>query len=190
VARKPRLQVAGGIYHVYARGNDGRDIFIDDERRQRYLTLLARTVRRQDWRCLSYCLMTNHVHLLLETSAADLAVGMQQFHGAYVQHFNRREDRRGPLFQGRYGSTLVETDAQLVMTVGYIAHNPVKAGLVERAGEWRWSSHAATVGRAARPAWLDVQRLMGLLGGWGGDPRERYRDLVAGRGVTTSTSLV
>src|SRR3954447_12401206 len=197
MARALRQQVEGGIYHVYARGVDGRDIFGDDAGRRRYLALLARTLRRRRWQCLSYCLMTNHVHLLLETTVANLAAGMQEFHSAYAQRFNRLHGRAGALFQSRYGSTLVTTDEQLVAVVGYIVHNPVKAGLVERAEAWAWGSHAAMVGEVAAPAWLARARLLELLSAWGGGPRERYGEVVEDRrgegrerGVTVSTSLV
>jgi REP element-mobilizing transposase RayT len=196
MARALRPEVAGGIHHVYARACDGRDLFIDDAGRRRYLALLAQTVRRHKWRCLAYCLMTNHVHLLVETPAPDLGAGMQHLHGAYARYFNQRRARNGPVFQGRYGSTLVTSDEQLVTVIGYVVHNPVKAGLVGDPGGWPWSSHAAMVGRAERPPWLDADRLLELLRAWGGDPRATYGETVGARGgaggpgVTVSTSLV
>lgn len=211
MARKHREQVAGGMYHVYARGNKKADIFLDDGDRGTYLTLLGRVVTRHEWRLMAYCLMPNHVHFLVETPAADIGAGMQRLHGNYAQTFNERHAEAGHVFQGRYGSTLVTTDEQLVTVVGYIVHNPVKAGLAADAGGWRWGSHAVMVGRAERPAWLDVARLLELLRVWGGDPRASYRELVGARagkgagvgpvdgrgaargrrrGVTVSTSLV
>jgi putative transposase len=200
MARKLREQVAGGVYHVYARGNKKADIYLDDADRWAYLRLLGRVVTRREWRLMAYCLMANHVHFLVETPEADIGAGMQWFHGNYARTFNERHAEAGHVFQGRYGSTLVAGDEQLVTVVGYIAHNPVKAGLVGEAGAWAWSSHAATVGRVARPAWLDVPRLLELLGGWGGDPAIRYREIVGARGgggegtrargATVSTSLV
>src|ERR671930_779582 len=148
MARPHRPQIAGGIYHVYARGNKRADIYRDDVDRMTYLHLLERVVVRQDWRCLSYCLMPNHVHLLLETPEPNLADGMRRLHGDYAHLFNERHGDVGHVFQGRYGSVTITTDEQLVVALAYIAHNPVKADLAESAAGWAWSSHRAVVGAA------------------------------------------
>jgi putative transposase len=177
VARKPRQEVEPGISHVFARGNNRQAIFLDDFDRERYLRLTARVVAHCRWRCLSYCLMDNHVHLLVETREPNLGAGMQWLHGQYVQAFNRRHSRRGHLFGERFGSVRVESDAQLLTTVRYIARNPVEAALCSEAAEWRWSSHTELV-RDALPAWMDVARLWELLSAWGGEPRHRYLRLV------------
>jgi putative transposase len=176
MARKPREEVAGGIHHVYARGNNRRLIFLNAADRYRYLKLLAGTTARKRWRCLAYCLMDNHVHLLIETPEPNLGAGMQLLHGNYGRAHNDRHGSSGHVFQGRYGSVLVTSDEQLWTTVGYIARNPVEAKLCERPEEWPWSSHAATLGGRA-PRWLDVRRLLGYLSGAGGDPLERYAEL-------------
>jgi REP element-mobilizing transposase RayT len=180
MARKPRELVAGGIYHVYARGNNRQEIALDDVDRRRYLALVAREVRRRRWRCLSYCLMPNHVHLLLETPDPDLDAGMQRLQSGYAQRFNARHGRGGHVFQGRYGAVRVTDDAQLMTVVGYIAANPVTAGLCDTPEAWRWSSHAATAQRRS-PGWMDAGRLDELVGAAGGDPLCRCRDLVADR---------
>lgn len=165
------------MQHVYARGNAKQLIYLDDVDRRMYLSLLAQAVQRYGWRCLAFCLMDNHVHLMLETPLPNLARGMQRTHGLYAQSFNRRHRRCGHLFQGRFGSVLVTSDAQFLMTVRYIARNPVEAGLCDDAAEWPWSSHAALLAGAC-PAWLDSARLLGQLGADGGDPLRRYADLV------------
>lgn len=175
--------MAGAVHHVYARGNDRQRIFADDADRRAYLCLLGQEVARRHWRCLTYCLMANHVHLLVETPAPNLSVGMCLLQGQYARRFNRRHGRTGHVFQGRYGAVRIEDDAQLWMTVGYIARNPVEAGLVARAGDWRWSSHQAVMGRAPS-GWLDVPGLFGRLGALGGDPLSRYAECVAGEPAT------
>jgi REP element-mobilizing transposase RayT len=172
--RKPRDDVAGLVHHVTARGNRKQAIFFDDLDREIYLLLLGQAVRKQRWVCLAYCLMGNHVHLLIETPEAGLARGVQRMHGLYADTFNKRHGRSGHLFQGRYGSVRVESDEQLWVTARYIAMNPVEAGLCATAAAWPWSSHAATVGVCAAPAWLDVGRLRGYFGTWGG----RYEEFV------------
>jgi putative transposase len=175
--RKPRDEVGGAVQHVYARGNAKQLIYLDDVDRSRYLALLAQAVRRYRWRCLAFCLMDNHVHLLLETPLPNLGSGMQRTHGLYAQSFNRRHGRSGHLFQGRFGSVLVTSHAQLLMTVRYIARNPVEACLCEEAAQWPWSSHGALL-TSTWPAWLDAARLLGYLGADGGDPLRRYEHLV------------
>jgi len=177
VPRKPRQEIAGGIHHVFARGNWRQVIYNEDTDRELYLELLAQAVKRQRWRCLSYCLMGNHVHLMIETPQPNLGAGMGRMHGLYAQTFNRRYRREGHLFQGRFGSVAMKSDAQLMQTARYIALNPVEAGLCGRAEEWAWSSHAAALsGRA--PAWLDVSRLLGFFCLDGGEPRARYAEFV------------
>ncbi len=127
--------------------------------------------------CLSYCLMGNHVHLLLETRTPNLGAGMHRLHGAYAQYFNRRHGFSGHLFQGRFDAPPIESDPQLWMTAAYIARNPVDAGLCREPADWPWSSHAAIVdGRA--PDWLAAARLESYFGAQGGDGLQRYRELV------------
>jgi putative transposase len=172
--RPHRDEVEGGVHHVFARGNDRREIYLDDLDREVYLAMLGRVTRRQRWHCLAYCLMPNHVHLLVETPEANLGAGMQRLHGKYAQIFNERHGRCGHVFQGRYGSVLMETDEQLWHVAGYIALNPVRAGLCARPEEWPWSSHAATLDGGGPHAWLDDRRLLSHFAGLGGDARRRY----------------
>lgn len=166
------------MVHVYARGNRKQRIYEDDVDRAGYLMLLGQVVVRQRWLCLAYCLMHNHVHLLLETPEPNLAAGMQRLHGLHAQAFNKRHRHVGHLFQGRYGAVVVRTDEQLLTVVRYIALNPVEAGLCGDAAAWAWGSHAAVANRGAEPAWLDVRRLLAYFGAGGGDPRERYAEVV------------
>ena len=176
MARAPRVDIEG-IHHVWARGNDRRRIFLDDLDRRAYLAILGLVVRRMRWRCLAYCLMDNHVHLLLELDGATLARGMQRLHGLYGQSFNERHRRAGHIFQGRYGSKLMTSDEQLWWTVAYVANNPVEAGLCGAARDWHWGSHAA-VREGSAPPWLDHERVHQLFEGAGGSPEARYAELV------------
>jgi putative transposase len=133
-------------------------VFVDDEDYERYTSLLGATVRRQRWHCLSYCLMPNHVHLLIETPEPNLGTGMQWLHGLYAQTFNERHKRVGHLFQDRYRSEPIKDDIHLVTIVGYIVLNPVAAALCARPHDWPWGSHA-TVESGRVPAWLGHARL-------------------------------
>jgi putative transposase len=176
MARRPREEVEDGIFHVYARGNAKQAIYLDDFDRLTYLRLLGLTVEKRSWRCLAYCLMENHVHLLLETPDANLAAGMQWLHSVYAQTFNERHSRVGHLFQGRYGAVRIRSDAQLWTVLRYLCLNPVEAGLCARPAEWQWGSHGALC--AGAPAWLDRERLLEFLAGNGGDPWRRYVEFV------------
>jgi putative transposase len=178
VARKPRIELAGGVHHVYARGNGRQLIYLDDGDRSSYLAMLARVVGHREWRCLSYCLMDNHVHLLIETPLPNLAAGMQWLHGRFAELFNARHGRSGHLFQGRYGSVLMKSQAQVLMAVAYIARNPVAAGLCAGPADWPWSSHRAVVCGTGAP-WLDHERLLSYYDSLGGDRYRRYEEAVA-----------
>ena len=163
--RKPRQEIAGGTFHVYARGNDRQDVFLDASDRRKYLDLLGRTVRRHEWHALAYCLMPNHVHLLIQTPNANLGAGMHLLHSPYAQIFNRSHGKVGHVFQGRYGAIRVMTDAYFATVVRYIALNPVSAGLVRSPLDWPWSSHRAILGRDDPPPWLAVPRVLEFLSG-------------------------
>ena len=138
--RAPRVQLAGAIYHVTARGNRGNAIYYDEDDRLLFLGLFDRVVRRHAWRGLAYCLMTNHFHLVIETCEPDLSRGMHRINFIYAQHLNDRYSLDGHVFGGRFGSRLVTNERQLGRTFRYVAFNPVRAGLCERPSEWRWSS--------------------------------------------------
>ena len=159
MARKPRPNIEDGIYHVFARGNDRGVIFTDDRDRTMYLNFLARVVSKMRWRCLAFCLMSNHVHLLIETPEPNLSRGMHRFHGPYTQWFNHRHERSGHLFQGRFGSVRIESDEQLLAIASYISQNPVKAGLVDAPEKWDWGSSCED---RSRWPWLDSHRLREL----------------------------
>ena len=181
MARKPRIEMMGGVHHVFARGNDRRTIYLDDADRYEYLRLLGRVVAWKRWRCLSFCLMDNHLHLLVETPMPNLGSGMQWLHGRFAQLFNERHDRSGHVFQGRFGSVPMKGEGHLWTTVGYIAWNPATAGLCPRPADWHWSSHRALCGVESAPEWLDRDRLFEYYSALGGDPQARYVDAVEQR---------
>ena len=176
VPRNPRAEVEAGLFHVFARGNDKRLIYRDDHDRRLYLRILRGTVRHFRWRFLAYCLMDNHVHLLLETREPNLGVGMRRLHGSYAQRFNARHGRSGHLFRERYGSVRIKTDEQLWTTAIYIAMNPVAAGLCRDPQDWHWSSHSMVLSDTA-PDWIDVPHLLDCFAAARGDGRRMYAEL-------------
>lgn len=175
MARPLRLQVANGVYHVTARGNERGVIYRDDRDRRSFLELLTRVRERHRWRILAYCLMGNHYHLLVQIHEPDLASGMRDLNGIYAQTFNRRHARVGHLMQGRYGARLVQEDEHLLPVVRYIVRNPVRAGFCTSPSAWAWSSQRALLGQA--PAWfLDTEALLSHYGRTREAARARYRE--------------
>lgn len=155
MARPLRIEYSGAIYHVTARGNTRSDIYLEDADRKAFLKLLGEVCERYNCCCHAYCLMTNHYHLLIETAEANLSQGMRQLNGVYTQTFNRRHHRVGHVFQGRYKSILVERDSYLLEAIRYVILNPVRAGMIKTAGQYRWSSYRSMIGRATTPEWLN-----------------------------------
>lgn len=154
--RPLRPQIAGGFYHVTSRGNRGQEIFSDDQDRRQFLSMLESTVARYDWRCHAYCLMDNHVHLVVETAHPNLSAGMQYLLGGYAGSFNFRHGFTGHLFQGRFHSVLLQTSSHLLVAVRYVVLNPVRAGMTANPSGWRWSSYRAIVGSARKPPFLET----------------------------------
>jgi REP element-mobilizing transposase RayT len=156
MARPLRLEFSGALYHVISRGNEKGAIFVDDEDRRDFTSILAAVISRETFLLHSYCLLGNHYHLLLETPCGWLSRGMHWLNGRYAQRFNARHERCGHLFEGRFKAILVEKESHLLELHRYIVLNPVRAGIVERPQDWRWSSYRATCGFDAPPPWLEV----------------------------------
>jgi REP element-mobilizing transposase RayT len=178
MARPPRIEYPGALYHLTSRGNAQQPIFESTPDYETFLAILALVVARYRWRCHTYCLLGNHYHLLLETLDANLALGMRQLNGSYAQAFNRRRGRVGHVFQGRYGAILVETERHLLQLSRYVVLNPIRAGLRRRPEEWRWSSYRAMIGAAPAPAFLTVDWLLGCFGVKPGAAARRYQRFV------------
>ncbi|MFA4919296.1 MAG: transposase [Thermodesulfovibrionales bacterium] len=143
MARKPRIEYEGAFYHVITRGNQRRKVFRDDNDFQKYISLLAFYKERYKYSLYAYALMSNHVHLLIETHRIPLSKIFQGINQSYTMYFNRKYKTVGHLFQGRYKAILCDRDAYLISLVKYIHLNPVRAKIAKAAGEYRWSSHGS-----------------------------------------------
>jgi putative transposase len=173
VAYPPRIQFAGGIYHVTARGNNQQHIFRSTDDYEDFLTILDRVCRRHRWVLLAYCLLGNHFHLVVLTPEPNLAAGMQQLMSAFARTFNFRYSRRGHVFERRYWSEHKETEAGVFNALAYTGDNPCAAGLVARAREWECNSYATFFGDAIAPECLAKSRLLAYF------HRDRRRALLA-----------
>jgi len=167
MARKPRIEYAGAVYHVISRGDRQNDIFRDDRDREQFLDTLGEACGRQGWAVHAYVLMDNHYHLLLETPEPNLVVGMKWLQGTYTQRFNSRHREWGHLFQGRYKALVIQSgDGDYFSTVAtYIHLNPVRAQLLDFERQdlstYPWSSYTLYFDRDKRPEWLCVDRVLG-----------------------------
>lgn len=141
MARQLRIEYEGAFYHVTSRGNQKGQIFWDDHDKDRFIKILRRTKERYGYLLHAYVLMGNHYHLLLETPFAKLKQVMQNINTSYTVYINRRHERVGHLFQGRYKAFIVDKENYLLELGRYIHLNPVRAGIVRRPDEYKWSSY-------------------------------------------------
>jgi REP element-mobilizing transposase RayT len=181
MARPLRIEFPNALYHITSRGNERQPIYRQDEDRLLFLDVLKEVCRRFNWLVHAYCLMDNHYHLLVETPDGNLSKGMRHLNGVYTQRFNRKQQREGHVFQGRYKAILVDKENYLLELARYIVLNPVRAKMVKSAEEWPWSSYRATAGLIATPSWLHTDWLLGVFAASGGkkDACECYRRFVA-----------
>jgi REP element-mobilizing transposase RayT len=169
MARKPRVEFEGAVYHVLCRGNHQEAIFLGDKDCGMFLDTLGEACGRCGWIVHAFVLMGNHYHLLLETPEANLVDGMHYLQGTYTQRFNARHEVWGHLFQGRYKALLVEgRGAYFTKVANYIHLNPARAKCFDletgRLADYRWSSFPGYLHSSERPEWLRVDRVLGGLG--------------------------
>src|SRR5688572_26326927 len=120
MARPPRLQVPGGVYHITTRGVRRQAIFGDDSDRELFLRILGDVVDLRGWRCHAYCLMPNHYHLVISTPEPDLSAGMHHLNLRYARRFNARYGHEGHLFDRRFHSILIRSDWHLLEVIRYV----------------------------------------------------------------------
>lgn len=139
--RQSRRISESKIYHVMIRGNERKEIFNDDEDKSKFIEILSAKNDDNQYSIYAYCLMDNHVHLLLNEGDGEVSRIMQRINISYAYYFNKKYDRIGHLFQDRFKSGAIEDDNYLLATVRYIHNNPVKAKLVSNPSEYKWSSY-------------------------------------------------
>lgn len=173
MARKPRIHLPGGLYHVIFRGNGGQPVFLADADRYRFYLLLQEGTIRFGYRVHAFCLMTNHIHLAIQVGDIPLSRGMQNLSFRYTRWINWREKKTGHLFQGRYKAVLVDGDRYLLELIRYIHLNPVRAGMVEAPEDYPWSGHRAYLGKEVL-LWLTTDWMLGQFGKSAARARDRY----------------
>ena len=160
MARPLRIEFSGALYHVTSRGDGREAIYLNDEDRALFIEVLGEACEAYNFLIHSWCQMTNHYHLLVETPDGNLSKGMRYLNGVYTQRFNMKHHRVGHVFQGRFKAILVEKEAYLLEFARYIVLNPVRAKMVESAEYWPWSSYLVTIGLKTCPSWFDRNWLL------------------------------
>ena len=173
MTRPARVQRPGEVFHVTARGVRRQATFRDDRDYRLYLDLLAQT-----WMVLAYCLMPNHIHLVVRLGEPCLSAALQRQQGLYARRFNERHLLTGHVFEARYHSRRVQDHADLIGVMRYVALNPVGAGLCDEPLDWTWSSYRAVAGEVHRGSPVHVVEARAVCGE-GRLGLRRYRGSVA-----------
>ncbi len=160
MGRRPRILLAGGIYHVYNRVSRGEHVFRDEGEADRFEALLAATKKRDDFQILAWCVMSNHYHLAVQMGEVSLSRSMGFIQHRFSQSYNGRHRVFGPFWQGRYRSKWVGDEEYLKQLIAYIHLNPVTAGVVKDAARYRWCGHREVVGRAVGRRLVDVDETL------------------------------
>jgi putative transposase len=179
--RVARLDLPGVLQHVIVRGNEKKDIFLDDKDRRRFIDRLSPLLDETETLCYAWSLIPNHLHLLLLPTRFKLAVLMRRLLTGYAVTFNLAHHRSGHLFQNRYKSIVCDKESYLLELVRYIHLNPLRAGLVktlEELDRYPWSGHGVLMGNATWDG-QEVEEVLGLFGQSRGRARGRYRRFVA-----------
>jgi putative transposase len=177
MARKPRISYPGALHHIIVRGNHKEEIFLHDRDRQRFIELLKEYHERYLFKCYAYTLMPNHIHLLIEEGDIPLSKIMQGINQSYTQYFNTKYEKAGHLFQGRYKTILCDKDRYLIILVRYIHLNPVRALLVKRPEQYKWSSHNAYL-YGGKESFIETEFVLSLFSSQKKQAIKRYKSFI------------
>jgi REP element-mobilizing transposase RayT len=177
---KRRIVDPTGLYHVYSRGNFRQTIFPDHEHYLAFLRRLEKASRRRAWLILDWCLIPNHFHLIVQLQDGGLSEGMRELKGGFSRWSNAQFDRTrtGHLFQNRFGSKLVDSDAYFSALTSYVPNNPVLADLADVPEDWPWSGYRATMGLEHPYRFHQPSELLKYFGDRPETAVERYRQHV------------
>jgi len=178
MARPLRIEYPGAFYHVLNRGNAGERLFLKTGEKEKFLEYIGKAVERFSIRVHAYCLMANHYHLLIETPRSNLSAAIQWLNVSYATYYNKKHQRLGHLFQGRFKALLVDADEYLKELSRYIHLNPVRAKLVAKPMEYKWSSYHCYISESKACEWLETSRLLGYFGAKRKDALRNYQNFV------------
>ncbi|MBV1878358.1 MAG: transposase [Pseudomonadales bacterium] len=184
MSRPVRIEYPGAHYHVTSKGQavkkqgNHKPVFLDVEDRAIFINVLESVVLRFGWRLHAFVMLDSHYHLVVECPQANLSKGMRQLNGVYTQHFNRRHQQEGSLFQGRFKSILFEAEIYLLPLCRHVVLNPVRVGASSSAQTYRWSSHRAMSGAIKCPDYLYTDSVLKFFGKRKKDRQMKYRDYI------------
>ena len=164
--RKRRIAIIGEIHHVMSRGLEGKEIFRDDDDREKFLSITGKSLLDGDCRCYGWVLMNNHYHLVIRPLGHSLQRVMRRVNGAYALYFNKKYNRRGYLFQDRYKSLATQEHWYLKELIRYVHLNPVRAGVVKNLEDlqwYPWSGHVQMIG-ADKKEWFNHTEALSKFG--------------------------
>jgi putative transposase len=173
----PPRDLAPGVRHVWVNATGNERYFVDRDDRLVWIRLLRRTLDRHAWRCIGFCQMATHVHLIVDVHDWSLAAGMKELNLAYSRDFNARHDRVGQFVRRRYQSRRISDGQDLIGTYAYVVLNPVAAALCPAPEDWRWSSYATTAGISSDFPFVDASLVVAEAGG----STSQLRSAVEGR---------
>jgi REP element-mobilizing transposase RayT len=152
--RAPRDWEPGGLYLLSPKGNDARNVFLDDDERAEMLKRCNAVLREHNVLVIGFCFMDNHLHFLVRADACDLSAAMHVLLGGYARWWNNQHKRKGHLFESRFHASHIRTELHFLTAVRYVDMNPVAAGMVAKPEDWKWSSYRAHVGLERPMAFL------------------------------------
>ena len=176
--RQLRIQYEGAFYHITSRGVERRKIFIEDQDYEKFYSYLEKTAEIYHLIIHAFCLMPNHYHIECETPRANLSEAMQWLNTSYTVYFNRRHKRSGHLFQGRYKALLVEKESYLSELNRYIHLNPLRAKLVKKIEDYRWSSYLVYLGKNKKVQWVETEDTLKHFGNTERRSRRNYQKFI------------
>ncbi|MCD5414590.1 MAG: transposase [Clostridiales bacterium] len=161
--RYSRKKGETGIYHVICRGNERKNIFNDGNYKNKFIEILTRNKERYNFIVYAYCIMDNHVHILLNENGSDISQIMKSINLSFAIYYNRINERIGHLFQDRFKSEFVDDDIYFLQVLRYIHQNPVKAGIVSSADKYPWSSYNIYVSEENSNEIIDMNFVLGMM---------------------------
>ena len=173
MVRRPRVEIEGGLFHVYNRVASGEPIFSDPEEAVEFIEIIRETKQRDGWSVLAWCVMSNHYHLLLRTGKVPLWRGMHRVQNLFSRRFNKSHGRSGSLWQSRYKAKYVEDESYLGRLVIYVHLNPVTAGVVDKPDEYVFGGHRE-IKRCSRKALVDIDETLLCFGNAKKEARRSY----------------
>lgn len=185
MARPLRVEYPGAFYHVINRGNSQEKLYNSPRDYKKFLQYLEKAAERFAVIVHTYCLMDNHYHLLLETAEPNLSVTMQWLNVSYATYFNRKHNRNGHLFQGRFKAILIDAEAYLKHLSRYIHLNPVRAKIIDKPEQYRWSSYSVFIGKQKSPKFLKTDWLLSNFGSNTKKARKNYKEFIEGVDIKT-----